>query len=75
MPYERKIKDNESDYREINARTKNNKTEEYMVHYRLLKFYVKLGVKLTKINRVIKFKQDYICRDCIQNNTKKRNNS
>ena len=75
MPYERKIKDYESDYREINARTKNNKTEEYMVHYWMLKFYVKLGVKLTKINRVIKFKQDYICRDCIQNNTNKRNNS
>ena len=52
MPNERKIKDNKSDYREINARTKNNKTEEYMVHYRMLKFYVKLGVKLTKINRV-----------------------
>ena len=53
----------------------NNKTEEDMVHYKMLKFYVKLGVKVTKINRVIKFKPDYICRDCIQNNTKKRNNS
>ena len=52
-----------------------NKTEEDMVHYKMLKFYVKLGVKVTKINRVIKFKTDYICRDCIQNNTKKRNNS
>ena len=30
----------------------NNKTEEYMVPYRMLKFYVTLGVKLTKINRV-----------------------
>ena len=49
----------------------NNKTE-YMVHYRMLKFYVKMGVKVTKINRVIKFKQDYICSDYIQNNTNKR---
>ena len=37
-----------------------------MVHYRMLKFYVKMGVKVTKIHRVIKFEQDYICRDYIQ---------
>ena len=49
----------------------NNKTE-YMVHYRRLKFYVKMGVKATKIHRLIKYKQDYICRDYIQNNTNKR---
>ena len=49
----------------------NNKTE-HMVHYRMLKFYVKMGVKITKIHRVIKFKQDYICSDYIQNNTNKR---
>ena len=30
-----------------------------------------MGVKVTKSHRVIKFKQDYICRDYIQNNTKK----
>ena len=80
MPNKRKIKDNELGYRERNggkARSEklildqNNKTE-YMVHYRMLKFYVKMGVKVTKIQRVIKFKQDYICRDYIQNNTNKR---
>ena len=38
----------------------------------MLKFYVKMGEKLTKIHRVIKFKQDYICRDYIQNKTNKR---
>ena len=31
-----------------------------------------MGVKVTKIHRVIKFKQVYICRDYIQNNTNKR---
>ena len=31
----------------------NNKTE-YMVHYRMLKFYVKMGVKVTNNHRVIK---------------------
>ena len=80
MPNKRKINDNELGYQEREkGKTKteklildqNNKTE-YMVHYRMLKFYVKMGVKVTKIHRVIKFKQDYICRDYIQNNTNKR---
>ena len=38
----------------------------------MLKYYVKMGVKVTKIHRVIKFKQDYICRDYRENNTNKR---
>ena len=80
MPNKRKINDNELGYLERDrgkARSEklvldqNNKTE-CMVHYRMLKFYVKMGVKVTKIHRVIKFKQDYICRDYIQNNTNKR---
>ena len=80
MPDKRKINDNELGYREREkGKTKaeklilyqNNKTE-YMVHYRMLKFYFKMGVNVTKIHRVIKFKQDYICRDYIQNNTNKR---
>ena len=80
MPNKRKINDNELGYRQrekSKARSdklildQNNKTE-YMVHYRMLKFYVKMGVKVTKIHRVIKFKQDCICSDYIQNNTNKR---
>ena len=80
MPDKRKINDNELGYREREkGKTKteklildqNNKTEN-LVHYRMLKFYVKMGVKVTKIYRVIKFEQDYICRDYIQNNTNKR---
>ena len=76
----RKINDNDLGYRERDggkARSeklsldKNNKTE-YMVHYRMLMFYVKMGVKVTKIHRVIKFKQDFICRNYIQNNINKR---
>ena len=38
----------------------------------MLKLYVKMGAKVTKIHRVNIFKQDYICRDCIQNTTDKR---
>ena len=80
MPNKRKINDNELEYREREkgkTKTKkfildqNNKTEN-MIHYRLLKFYVKMGVKVSKRYRVIKFKQDYICRDYIQNNTNER---
>ena len=80
MPDKRKIHDNELGYREREkGQTKteklildqNNKTE-YMIHYRMLTFYVKMGVKVTKIHRVIKFKQDYICRDYVKNNTNRR---
>ena len=49
----------------------NNKTE-YIFHYWMLKFCVKMGVKVTKIHRVIIFKQDCICRDYIQNTANKR---
>ena len=68
MPNKRKINDNELGYRQrekSKARSEkliidqNNKTE-HMVHYKMLKFYVKMGEKVTKIHRVIKFKQDYI---------------
>ena len=57
MPNMRKINDNEVGYREREkSKTKteklfldqDNKTE-YMVHYRMLKFYVKMGSKVTKI--------------------------
>ena len=80
MPNKRKINDNELGYRERDAGKErseklileqNNKTE-YLVHYRMLKFYVKMYVDVNKKNRVLKFKKDYICRDYIQNNTNKR---
>ena len=38
----------------------------------MLNFYVKMGVTVSKIHRVINFKQDYICRDYIPKNTNKR---
>ena len=42
-----------------------NKRTEYMFHYRMLKFYVKMGVKVTKFYTVFNIKQDFICRDYI----------
>ena len=38
----------------------------------MVKFYVKMGVKVTKTHRENKLKHDSICRDYIQNNTNKR---
>ena len=38
----------------------------------MLKFVVKMGIKVTKVHRIIKFKQDYIVRDYIDLNTKTR---
>ena len=70
MPNNRKKNDSELSYGEREtgrARTEkltldqNNKTEN-VVHYRMLKFYVKKGVKVTKIYRVIKFKMLHMYR-------------
>ena len=38
----------------------------------MLKFAVKMGIKVTKVHRIIKFKQDYIIRDYIELSTKMR---
>ena len=80
MPDKRKINDNELGYREREkGKTKTeklildqNNRREYIFHYKMLNFHVKMGVKVTKIHRVIKFKQDYICTNYIQINTNKR---
>ena len=38
----------------------------------MLKFIVKMGIRVTKVYRKIKFKQDYIIRDYVKLNTKMR---
>ena len=45
---------------------------EHPIHYRMLKFVVKMGIKDTKVHRLSKFKQDYIISDYIELNTKTR---
>ena len=47
--------------------------QKYLLHYRLLKFYVKHGMKIAKVHEVISFKQKKWLEKYIDYNTQKRN--
>ena len=49
------------------------KKTNYVLYYRNLHFYLSLGMKLTKIHRMLKFKQSVLMKKSIDFNTEKKN--
>jgi hypothetical protein len=45
---------------------------EYVVHFKLLKFYLSMGMRVTRIHAVVKYQQDSIFRKYIDENSAKR---
>jgi len=49
--------------------------ENYIINYRLLKLFLSLGLKLTKVNRVLEYHQDNFMKSYIMKNTNERINA
>jgi len=70
------LKDNQKKYTEFPKLVPNLcDKKNYVIHYRLLKLYVKLGIHVTKIHRAVQFEQREWMKQCIDFNTDKRKHS
>ena len=49
--------------------------KNYVIHYRLLQLYVELGVQITKIHRILSYKQERWMEPYILSNTESRKKS
>ena len=74
-PYQRGIADKcSTDYGEKLTLNLMNKSK-YVLHYRNLQLYLSLGMRLTKVHRILRFRQAPWMAPYIQQNTEFRKNS
>ena len=57
---------------EKNLLMKCRNKKEYIVHFKVLKFYLNMGMRITSIHKVVRYNQAAIFKDYINNNSAKR---